>query len=445
MPSWWRPWNRSCRPPRARDGRHPLTAHHQATRPSRSLILSGLVLLSLCLRGPLVAVSAVTTDLTTELGISATAAGLLTSLPVLCFGVAAPGASAVIGRLGVERAALVTLVGIAVGVLVRSAGGIPAALAGTLLMGLAITIGNVVAPVVIGRDFRGHAARMTGLYTGVLNIGSMLMLTVTGPVADRFGWQIALGMWAVVPLIAGAVWWPLTRRRIRTGAPAPSTPPDERRPGGRPTPHTAASGPDGTSVTAGREPTLGGILRRPTTWMLTIAFAGQAFAYYGMTAWLPTLLGDEQGMTRGQAGAAASIFQVAALIGAFGTPVIINLFGGPLVAFVINGVLWACLPLGLLVAPDLWAVWSALSGAAQGGGFVAVFTVIVLRAGSLRENRRLSSIVQSGGYTVAALGPVVLGGLHDATGAWDASLLAALCAVGALTVLGAMSARGLRR
>ncbi len=403
-----------------------MTVEAKVTAPPTSLILSGLVLLSLCLRGPLVAVSAVTTDLTAELGMTATAAGLLTSLPVLCFGIAAPGASAVIARLGVERAALVTLLGIVIGILVRSAGGIPAALAGTLLMGLAITIGNVVAPIVIQRDFRRRAAGMTGLYTAVLNIGSMLMLTVTGPVADAFGWQVALGMWAVVPLIAGAVWWPLTARRGRTA-------------------HVAtAPACKGASASGAGEPTVGAILRRPTTWMLTIAFAGQAFAYYGMTAWLPTLLGDEQGMTRGQAGAAASIFQVAAIVGAFGTPVIINRFGGPLTAFLINGTLWACLPLGLLLAPDVWALWAALAGAAQGGGFVAVFTVVVLRAGSLRENRRLSSIVQTGGYTVAALGPVVLGALHDATGVWDASLLAALCAVGALTVMGALSSRGLR-
>lgn len=175
--------------------------------------MTGLVLLSLCLRGPLVAVSTVTSDLTVELGMSATAVGLLTTLPVLCFGIAAPGASVVISRLGVERAALATLTGIFIGILIRSAGGIPAALAGTLIMGLAITVGNVVAPIVIGRDFRGRAAMMTGTYSAVLNIGSMIMLTVTGPVAAQLGWQFALAMWAVVPLAAGAVWWPLSRRR----------------------------------------------------------------------------------------------------------------------------------------------------------------------------------------------------------------------------------------
>ena len=163
--------------------------------------------------------------------------------------------------------------------------------------------------------------------------------------------------------------------------------------------------------------------------MLTFAFAGQAFAYYGLTAWLPTLLADEQGMTRDQAGAASSIFQICALIGALGAPIIINRFGGPLSAFLVFGALWSTLPLGLLFASDLWAVWSALAGVAQGGGFVAVFTVVVWRAATQRENRQLSAIVQTGGYVVASLGPVILGALNESTGGWDASLLAALLAI----------------
>ena len=392
-----------------------------------SLVLVGVVLFALNLRGPLVAISTVTADLGTDLGMSNTAIGLLTSLPVLCFGLAAPGASSLIARTGVERAVLASLLGVLIGVLVRSLGGIPAALAGTVIMGLAITIGNVVVPVIIGRDFRGRAAAITGTYTATMNVGSMIALTVTGPLAEAFGWQLALAFNAVFPLLAATVWVPLARRGPPRASPATaSVESAERR---------AAATP------ARRVP----MIRRPTTWMLTIAFAGQAFSYYGLTAWLPTLLADEQGMSRTEAGAASSIFQVAALIGAFGTPFIINRFGGPIPAFLVNGALWAAMPLGLLFAPDLWAVWSALAGAAQGGGFVVIFTVVVMRAGTQRESRQLSSIVQTGGYTVACLGPVIVGGLHDATGGWAASLLTVFAAICALTLLGSLAARGVRR
>ena len=405
-----------------------------AAPPLRKPVLIALLLFALTLRGPFVVISTVTGELNSELGMSATAIGVLTSLPVLCFGLAAPGASALIARLGVERSILLSLIGTLIGVLIRSTGGIPGALLGTLVLGLAITIGNVVSPVLIGRDFRGRAATVTGGYTAALNVGSMITLSATGPLVTQFGWQLALASWAVLPAIALAVWVPLARRRKA----APATVPAEA---GRD--HSLSRG--GTAETPRQSARLGTVLRRPTTWMLTFAFAGQAFAYYGLTAWLPTLLVDEQGMTRDQAGAASSIFQVCALIGAFAAPVIINRFGGPLTAFVVNGALWSTLPLGLLFASDLWALWSALAGVAQGGGFVAVFTVVVWRARTLRENRQLSAIVQTGGYVVASLGPVILGSLHERTGGWDASLVAALVAIVALTCLGSLSARGLRR
>jgi len=392
------------------------------------LVLVGIVLLSFNLRGPLVAVSTITGDLKSELGMSGTAVGLLTSLPVLCFGLAAPLASGVIARTGVERAVLISLSVLLVGTLVRSLGTVAAALIGTLVMGLAITVGNVVTPVVIGRDFRHRAAVLTGMYAAAMNIGSMITLTVTGPLAGAFGWQLALAIWGVLTIAAAAVWWPLaTRRASADRATADAS---------RATPATGHDSP--TEVTGGPS-----LLHRPTTWMLTIAFAGQAFAYYGLTAWLPTLLADEQGMTRNAAGAASSIFQLAALIGAFGTPLVINRLGGPLAAFAINGVLWASMPLGLLWASDLWPLWSALGGTAQGGGFVAVFTVVVYRSRTLRENRQLSAIIQTGGYTIAALGPAILGGLYDSTGGWSAALLVAFGATVTLTVLGVMSSRGL--
>ncbi len=395
--------------------------------PSRIGAMAGLLLLALNLRGPLVAISAVAVDLQTDLGMTAGTVGLLTSLPVLCFGLASPAASGLIGRLGIEIAVLATLLVIFIGILVRSAGAVPAAFVGTLLIGLAITVGNVLGPLIVGRDFRTRVAQMTGAYTAALNVGSMVALAVSGPLAVAFGWQVALAAGAVVPVLAAVVWVPLTARARRRRAAAAA----------RPTP----AQPDRPRESVPRV----SVLRRPSTWLLTGAFAGQAYAYYGLTAWLPTVLGDQVGMTRGEAGAASSIFQIAALIGAFGAPVIINRMGGPLVAFLVNGVLWTALPLGLLLAPELWAVWSAASGIAQGGGFVTIFTVVVWRARSLRENRQLSSVVQTGGYCVACLGPTVLGVLRDSTGAWSASLLTAVVGTMTLMVLGALASVGLKR
>ncbi len=415
---------------------------------SARVIFAGLVLLSLSLRGPLVAVATVSSDLRTDLGMSATSVGLLTSLPVLCFGLATPGASYLIARVGIDRAALLTSFGVVAGVLVRSAGGIPTALIGTVVIGVSITIGNVAGPMIIGRDFRGHAAALTGTYTATLNIGSMLALTVTGPLAERFGWAPALAVGAVIPLLSVVAWTPIARRSAVVGGRRndgrSAAPPSTGSPPKITASRTAAAGND--HVTPGDDATSGlrHLLRCPATWTLTLAFSGQAFAYYGLTAWLPALLADVEGMSRTAAGAASSIFQVSALIGAFGTPIIITRLGGPLPAFLVNGALWVCLPLGLLLAPGGWAIWSALAGAAQGGGFATVFTVVVLRARTLTQNRQLSSMVQTGGYTIASMGPIIVGGLHERTGGWTLSLLAVLVALVVLTLMGALSTRGVR-
>ena len=385
-----------------------------------ALVLVGIVLLALNLRGPLVAVSTVTEDLRVDVGMSGAVIGLLTSLPVLCFGLAAPPASLLIARTGLERAVLVCLGGLLVGLAVRSGGGVATALIGTVIIGLAITIGNVVTPVIIGRDFPNRVALMTGVYTAAMNVGAMLVLSTTPAVAASAGWQLALAIPALLIVVAGAVWLVLSRRRSAARSPSTgSTPPS----------------PAATS----------GILRRPTTWLLTAAFAGQAFSYYGLTAWLPTLLAEELNMTREAAGSASSIFQILAVVGAFGTPLIIARLGGPVAAFAVNGVLWVTLPLGLLLAPQLWPLWSVTGGIAQGGGFVAIFTVVVYRSRTLRENRQLSAVVQAGGYVVACLGPVIFGALHDVSAEWTASLLLVVGSVTTFALLGGTAARGAGR
>jgi CP family cyanate transporter-like MFS transporter len=289
-------------------------------------------------------------------------------------------------------------------------------LAGTLLIGIAITVGNVAVPVVIARDLPRHAGPVLGAYTAALNVGSMLTLSLTVPLAASLGWRTAVASWGVLVLAALALWMFATRRPVR----GTDTATDEDR--------TAATTDDRTWW------------RRPVVWLLTIAFSGQAFAYYGVTAWLPLLLRDELGMAPGTAGLSASIFQIAAVVGAFGVPVLLQVMPGPRGVVLLVVAAWSTLPLGLLLAPALWPVWCGISGAAQGGGLVVVFSLIVRAARDLADNRRISALVQGGGYVVAATGPTVVGAVHEASGGWTAPLLVVLAAIVLLGTAGTVSA-----
>jgi CP family cyanate transporter-like MFS transporter len=392
-------------------------------------VVTAIVLLALNLRGPIVAVSPVVDAIRADLGIGAATAGLLTSLPVLCFGVLAPAASALLARTGLGRGVSIALGVLLVGVVVRSVDGLAAALTGTLLLGAAITVANIAVPVVIGRDLARHSGAVLGVYTAALNVGSMATLALTVPLAGVVGWRAALAAWGGLVLVA-VVAWVFAVRDPGRGA------------GGRPGDLPGADGAgadraDGDGAGADRAGARW--WRRPVVWGLTAAFSGQAFAYYGVTAWLPLLLRDELGLGPAQAGTAASVFQIAALVGAFAVPALLRR-PGPRGVVLVVAAAWTALPVGLLLAPTLWPLWCGIGGAAQGGGLVAIFALIVRHSRDPTESRHMSALVQGGGYVVASTGPTVLGAVHTATAGWTVPLLVVQAAVTLLAVAGAVSA-----
>jgi len=410
------------------------TAAGVVRSPAAWLLTLAIVLIALNYRGPIVATAPVLDDIRVDLSLSAVVAGLLTSIPVLCFALASPPASALIARVGPERAVTVSLLGVLLGTLVRSVGGEAWLVAGTVVIGLAITVGNVVLPVVIRRDFTpARAGLATGVYTSALNVGSMLTSLGTAPLANVVGWPWALVAWGVLVVLAVVVWSAAVGPGAAFGRRA-----------------LAVAEARGVDPVTGEVPVVTGpaasgrpprpLLRRATTWGLTLAFAGQAFGYYGLTAWMPTLLADEVGLTREGAGASSAVFQIFAVIGALGVPVL-ALRVRPAVVVALVAVLWTAMPIGLLLAPEAWLAWSIVSGAAQGGGITIVFIVIVRMATTDTDARRLSALVQGGGYAIAALGPLAIGGLHDASGGWDLPLVAVLASVAVLGVSGVLSSR----
>ena len=74
--------------------------------------------------------------------------------------------------------------------------------------------------------------------------------------------------------------------------------------------------------------------------------------------------------------------------------------------------------LGLLIVPDLSVVWALLTGVGAGTLFFLALAFFSLRAADPRSSASLSGMGQSIGYLFAALGPVAIGALHDATGGW---------------------------
>ncbi|MGW8567881.1 MFS transporter [Isoptericola sp. NPDC055881] len=386
----------------------PSLGHDDGAR--TGLLLAALLLVALNLRAPITSLPPVVDQVAAGLGLTPTGAGLLTSVPVLCFALCTPLASVLVARLGPELALGASLAGILAGTVLRSAGTVPAALVGTAVLGVAISVGNVAVPVVITRDFRRRAAAVTGAYSATMNLGSTFTTMLTVPLAAAFGWQWALAGWGVLAVLALAAWVPAGRALVAQGR------------AGVPAAAARVRPPSARTELAALDPATRRSVRRLAV-LLSVAFAGQASGYYAVTAWLPEILHDRLGMTAAGAGGAAGPFQLCAVAGSFLVPV--GLARGLSVRQVAAGLslMWLSLPVGLLVAPDLWLLWVGVAGAAQGGNFTAIFTLVAQRSPGVAVARRTSAVVQTAGYACAALAPTTMGAVHEATGGWTAPLL----------------------
>ena len=398
-----------------------------------------MVLVGLSLRGPLIAIAPVTGQVRSGLHIGSATAGLFTSIPVLLFALAAPPALVLLVRAGLDRVMLFALLGIALGTLIRSAGGLPVALAGTVLLGLSVGVGNVAAPVAVGRDFPVRSGPVTGVYTASLNVGSMLASLLTAPLADVVGWRWALASWSVIAFVAAAVWWTVERRvRPRAAADPAGTAKADQAEGAHGSGSADGAHPDrrrGNSADSVGLP----MWRRPVALLLTAAFACQSFGYYGITAWLPSLLADERGLSRAGAGVSASVFQFLGIVGAVSVPFLIHRGFSRRAVMIAVSAGWAVLPIGLIVAPAAWPLWCAFGGAAQGGGITIIFTLVLAQVDGVGERQRMSTLVQGLGYALGATGPTVIGAVHQATGSWTAPLLVIAVALAGLAVAGVLA------
>lgn len=413
-----------------------------------ALVVTGILLAALSLRAPIVAPTPVLREIEHDLAIGPATAGLLTTAPVLMFALMTPLAALVIRRAGAELALLASLAGVLVGTAIRAVPGFGWMLAGMIVIGAAITIGNVVIPVIIRRDVPpARVGLVTAAYVATLNAGSLITSLLTAPLAAVIGWPAALAVWAGLTVAGIAVWGAHLRRQRRRGIDTSGLYSGEAEPAVREM-HAGADAEvpgDAATILTGPTPVVARrsrpLHRRPVVWLLVLAFSMQTTIYYGLTTWLPTLSGDILGLGVAEAGALASVFQGVAVAGAFLVPLLTRFTPRWFPTAAICAA-WLVLTAGMLLAPQAMWVWLIVGSFAHSGGFVAIFSTLPAIARSDSEAAGISAFVQGGGYAVGALGAPVLGALHEATGGWTLALglLVVLACVYAVALFGALAA-----
>ncbi|RKE20411.1 MFS transporter [Streptomyces sp. TLI_171] len=370
-----------------------------------AVLLAGIVLVALNMRACLAAVSPMVAEIQRTFGLSATASGLITTVPVLFQGVGAPLTPRLTRRFGTERVVLGAVLALGAGVLLRVAPSVVALYAGCVVIGVAIAVLNVSMPGLVKREFPHRAAAMTGVYSTTMLVGATLAAGLSVPLEHALGggWQASLGAWSLLALVAALAWLPqvLKARQERT----------------TPVRATAAALPKGPATS----PWKSGL-----AWQISVFMGISSLLVYTLVAWMPTILADH-GMPRGEAGLVFAFSNLVQVVGAFLVPLAAGRMtrqrGLALTMAALNGagVAW------LLLAPVSGAWFSAaVLGLAQGGSLGLGLAFIVLRTDSVLGAARLGGMSQAVGYLVAAAGPVGAGALHQLTGGWDATLLVML-------------------
>ncbi|WP_370333017.1 CynX/NimT family MFS transporter [Mycolicibacterium hippocampi] len=392
-------------PPPDEPGRVPTVA-------GGALLAVAVVLTALNLRPAVTSVAPLLAEMRTDLAVSATWAGLLTTLPALCFAAAGLAAPWLSSRIGLGRTISAAMVALTVGLAARVVDGPHVVIGATLVACAGIALINVLIPVVIKGSFPARVGLMTGIYTAALQGGGALGSAVTPGLEDPLGgWRVALAAWAAVAFVALAVWLPASRRHRGTWA-------EQGRLSGRPR----------------------SLLRNPLAWTVTLFFGCQAFMAYIVMGWLPQVFIDN-GIDKLHAGL------LVGLVSLIGVPVALVI--SPLAARSANQTWWIVAlgvvgfagATGVMLAPAAHPVlWSVLIGVGM-GAFAMALAVIALRARTAEDTAQLSGMVQGFGYLLAGTGPFLFGLLHDVTHGWTVPWVMFLVVYAVQIVAGALAGR----
>jgi cyanate permease len=376
---------------------------------------------------------ALLTPLIEDFGLSTTQAGLVVGAVPLVYIPLGLVSGVLIDRLGSRAAIGVALSGFG---LVQLARGLATDFLGlfvpTLLLGvfgMATTFG---LPKLVAELF---PPERTGSSTAVYQVGSQL-----GPVA-AFGLsrpllEPLLGGWEAVFLASGAVvlgfaalWWLTTTVYARTVAGGWGDAPSD--------------GDDGESTLELARRNIGTLVSHRDMLLLVLVGTMYLFINHGLRGWLAVIL-ESTGLAPGLAGLLVSFMIVAEIAGTLSIPTLSDRWNRRKAALAVSGGCCAVGTLGLLLSPGalpLIVVVLAVIGIGIGGLSPMIKAIPADMDGigpgmTATAVSLIYAVGEIGGFT----GPIVIGGLRDLTGGFEAGLGALLLA-GVAVILGSLSMR----
>lgn len=375
----------------------------------------GIILIGANLRAPITSVGPVLPDIQAALGMTGASAGLLNSIPLLIFAVLSLVAPSFGRKYGAGRVLGAALLAIAAGTVLRSLPLDGAIWVGTLMLSAGIAFGNVLLPGLVKREFPERAPALIGMYAAVMATTAGIASGLAVPISRLVGmdWRWSIGVWAILALITLIVWIPQLRGQR----------------------HGAASAAAQTNPA-------GSVWRHAIGWQVSLFFALHSFVFYSVIDWFSSYA-SSVGISASQAGTYLLLFQVVAVATNLGSASFIKRAHDQVALGFTCGLLLLIGSAGLLLAPSWSLLWLISSGLGAGIAMVTSLSLFALRTHNHYQAAELSGMAQFVGYSSAALGPLLFGIVHDATGGWISPL--SMLSVCSLLVIVFASLAGRRR
>lgn len=356
---------------------------------SHGILVLGIILISINLRTSIASVGPLIPFIREDLEISNGLAGFLTTLSLLTFALFSLFAPSIGKKMGHGKAIFLGIFLLSLGVVLRVLGGIELLYLGTALTGIGIVIANVL----MIPFFKARVPEKIGLMTALLSTGMSLFAAIASGISVPlavdlgWGWRGSLASWVGLMILALVVWIPQLRS------------------------HGTGLQRD---IFKGKN-----VWKSRLAWQVTLFMGAQSVMYFTMVTWLPDML-IAKGMSPVNAGLALSYMQLISLIGTFFAPNLLMKLKEQSPVILVVGVGYL-IGFGALFLSSEWIIFAALTliGIGSGASLSIAYTLISLRTTEDQTTAKLSGMVQSAGYVLAALGPLIFGISLDLFDNWN--------------------------
>ena len=366
---------------------------------NKVIILLGIIFLGMILRTPITSVGAIIGPLKKLLEINNTVAGLITTIPLIAFAIFSPLVAKISNKIGLEKTIFLATIVASIGLLLRFYINTSIFFVTTFIIGVGITVGNVLLPGLTKKYFPENLGVMTGFYAVVMNISASIAAGISYPIlntnigGEKFSTGLAVNIWLIISILNIVIYAIITKNNK-----------SER-------------------IIEDKKTGVAGYLKSLKMWSVMLSMGLQSALFYCSVSWFAEIM-ISKGFTPSEAGLLLSISQFAQFPSTFLVPVLAEKIKNKLIIPIFIAIGYVASLIGMIYIQGnfaLMTIYIVLFALAGGGSFSYVMYLFSAKSKNEEEAADISGLAQAGGYWLAAIFPPLLGYIRDILN-WDVAI-----------------------